>query len=138
MKKITFIGDTNEILILQFELDQRVFSIDDIINYNLNLIFQYDSSKHNWYRLKMRFDILYDDQTLLSTFTKMLTSKGFLYWDLMNYNVNKFIKLNKKTNKIIFKIYLVKTNTSLKDNIVVSITHNYENNYCDIIHYSKQ
>ena len=136
IKKFTFIGDMDELMILQFELDQREFSVDDIINYNINVNFQYDDSKFNWYRLKMRFDILYDDDSIISSFNKMLVSKGFFYYHLINFNINKFIKINKITSKIIFKIYLVKNNTSLQDDIVVTITNNYESNYCDITHYT--
>ena len=136
IKKFTFIGNMNELMILQFELDQREFSVNDILDYNINVNFQYDDSKSNWYRLKMRFVILYDDESLISSFTKMLVSKGFLYYHLINFNINKFIKINKTTSKIIFKIYLVKNNTSLQDNIVVTMTNNYESNYCDIIHYT--
>ena len=66
----------------------------------------------------------------------MLVSKGFLYYHLINFNINKFIKINKTTSKIIFKIYLVKNNISFQDNIVVTMTNNYESNYCDIIHYT--
>ena len=136
IKKFTFIGNINELMLLQFELDQREFSVGDILDYNINVNFQYDNSKSNWYRLKMRFDILYDDESLISSFTEMLVSKGFLYYHLINFNINKFIKINKITSKIIFKIYLVKNNTSLQDNIVVTMTNNYESNYCDIIHYT--
>ena len=136
IKKFTFIGNIDELMILQFELDQREFSVDDILNYNINVNFQYDDSKFNWHRLKMRFDILYDDNSIISSFNKMLVSKGFYYYHLINFNINKFIKINKITSKIIFKIYLVKNNTSLQDNIVVTITNNYESNYCDITHYT--
>ena len=136
IKKFTFIGNINELMLLQFELDQREFSVDDILDYNINVNVQYDNSKSNWYRLKMRFDILYDDESIISSFTKMLVSKGFSYYHLINFNINKFIKTNKTTSKIIFKIYLFKNNTSLQDNIVVTMTNNYESNYCDIIHYT--
>ena len=136
IKKFTFIGNMDELMILQFELDLREFSVDDILNCNINVNSQYDDSKINWYRLKMRFDILYDDDSIISSFNKMLVSKGFLYYHLINFNINKFIKINKITSKIIFKIYLVKNNTSLQDNIVVTITNNYESNYCDITHYT--
>ena len=136
IKKFTFIGNMDEIMILQFELDQREFSVNDILNCNINVNFQYDDSKFNWFKLKMRFDILYDDDSIISSFNKMLVSRGFLYYHLINFNINKFIKINKITSKIIFKIYLVKNNSSLKDNIVVTITNNYESNYCDITHYT--
>ena len=135
VKKFTFTGNTNEIMILQFELDQRIFDIDDVINFFLNITIQYDSSKFNWYRLKLRLDVLYDDETLIESFVKMPISKGFLYKHLINFNINRFFKLSKKTEKIIFKIYMLKINTALVDNIIFNLNQTYENDYCDIIHY---
>ena len=135
VKKFTFTGNTNEIMILQFELDQRIFDIDDVINFFLNITIQYDSSKFNWYRLKLRLDVLYDDDTLIKSFVKMPISKGYMYHHLMNYNINRFLKLSKKTEKIIFKIYMLKINTALVDNIIFNLNQTYENGYCDIIHY---
>ena len=79
IKKFAFTGNTNEIMILQFELDQRTFDINDIINFFLNMTIQYDNSKSNWYRLKLKLDVLYDDDTLIKSFVKMPVSKGFLY-----------------------------------------------------------
>ena len=135
VKKFTFIGNVNEIMILQFELDQRTFDIDDIIKFFLNITIQYDNSKSNWYRLKLKLNFLYDDNTLIKSFVKMPVSKGFLYQHLMNYNINRFLKLFKKTEKIIFKIYMSKINESLQDNIVFNLNQQYENDYCDLIHY---
>ena len=135
VKKFTFTGNTNEIMILQFELDQRTFDIDDIINFFLNITIQYDNSKSNWYRLKLKLDILYDDDTLTKSFVKMPVSKGFLYQHLINFNINRFLKLSKKTKKIIFKIYMSKINTALVDNIIFNLNQKYENDYCHIIHY---
>ena len=65
----------------------------------------------------------------------MPISKGFLYQHLMNYDINRFFKLSKKTEKIIFKIYMSKINTSLQDNIIFNLNQTYENDYCDLIHY---
>ena len=135
VKKFTFIGNINEISILQFELDQRIFDIDDLINFFLNITIQYDNSKSNWYRLKLKLDVLYDDDTLIKSFVKMPISKGFLYQHLMNYNINRFLKLSKKTEKIILKIYMSKINTSLQDNVIFNLNQAYENDYCDLIHY---
>ena len=135
IKKFTFTGNTNEMIILQFELDQRTFDIDDIINFFLNITIQYDKSKSNWYRLKLKLDVLYDDDTLIKSFVKMPISKGFLYQHLINYNINRFFKLSKKTEKITFKIYMSKINTSLQDNIIFNLNQTYENDYCDLIHY---
>ena len=135
VKKFKFIGNVNKMSILQFELDQRTFEKDDIINFYLNITIQYDNSKSNWYRLKMKFDILYDDETLIRSYIKMPTSKGFLYQHLINYVINRYIKLSKNTSKIIFKIYMSKINTLLQDNIVFTLQNSYEDNYCDLIHY---
>ena len=135
VRKFTFTGNINEIMILQFELDQRIFDIDDVINFYLNITIQYDRTKFNWYRLKLRLDVLYDDDTLIKSFVKMPISKGFMYRHLMNYNINRFLKLSKKTEKIIFKIYMSKINTALIDNIIFNLNQTYENDYCDIIHY---
>ena len=135
VKKFTFIGNINEMSILQLELDQRTFDIDDVINFFLNITIQYDNSKSNWYRLKLKLDVLYDDDTLIKSFVKMPISKGFLYQHLMNYSINRYFKILKKTSKIIFKICMVKINTSLQDNIVSNLNQSYENDYCDLIHY---
>ena len=53
----------------------------------------------------------------------------------MNYSINRYFKILKKTSKIIFKIYMVKINTSLQDNIIFNLNQTYENDYCDLIHY---
>ena len=83
----------------------------------------------------MKFDILYDDETLIKQHIKMPISRGLVYHDLINFNVNNFFKLSKKSEKIIFRIYMTKINEALQDNIVFTLQNSYENNYCDIIHY---
>ena len=137
VRKYTFVGDTNEIMILQFELDQREFLIDDVFKFNLNIVVQYDNSKTNWYRLKLKIDILYEDESLINSYIKVPISKGFIYQNLMRFNIDNVFKIHKNTSKLIFKVYLAKINESLKDNIVVSLTNYYENNYCNITHYRK-
>ena len=135
VKKFTFIGAVKEIMILQFELDQREFDNGDTFQFFLNITIQYDVSKTNYYRLKLKFDILYDDETLIKQHIKMPISKGLVYHNLMNFSVNNFFKLSKKTEKIIFKIYMTKINEALQDKIVFTLQIAYENNNCDIIHY---
>ena len=66
-------------MILQFELDQREFDINDTFQFFLNITIQYDVSKNNYYRLKLVFDILYDDETLIKKYVKMPISKGLVY-----------------------------------------------------------
>ena len=135
VKKFEFIGDVKEIKIIQFELDQREFNVNDIFQFFLNITIEFDNSKFNWYRLKLKLDVFYDDDTLIKSFVKMPVSKGFLYKHLINFNINRFFKLSKKTEKIIFKIYMSKINTALVDNIIFNLNQKYENDYCDIIHY---
>ena len=53
IKKFTIIGNINEIMILQFELDQREFDKNDTFQFFLNITIQYDVSKTNYYRLKI-------------------------------------------------------------------------------------
>ena len=133
IRKFTF-NNVNEITILQFELDQRTFDIDDTFQFFLNIIIQYENNK-NWTKLKLKINISYDDDTLIKSFVKFPTSKGFLLKNLMNYNIVRFFKLSKQTEKIIFKIYMSKINEDLQDNIAFSLTNDFENNYCDLIHY---
>ena len=135
VKKFTIVGDINEIMILEFQLDQREFNKNDTFQFFLNITIQYDLSKTNYYRLKLKFDILYDDESLIKQFIKMPTSKGLVYHNLMNFNVNNFFKLSKKTEKIIFKIYMTKINEALQNNIIFTFTNAYENNYCNLIHF---
>ena len=135
VKKFTFTGNTNELMILQFELDQRTFNINDMFKFFLNVTTQFDNSKNHWYKIKLRLDVLYDDDSLIKSFIKMPISKGFIYRHLMNFNINRFFKLSKKTEKIIFKIYICKVNTALFDNFSFNLNQQYENDYCDIIHY---
>ena len=135
VKKFEFIGDVKEIKIIQFELDQREFNINDIFQFFLNITIEFDNSKFNWYKLELKLDVFYDDDTLIKSFVKMPVSKGFLYKHLINFNINIFFKLSKKTEKIIFKIYMSKINTALVDNIIFNLNQKYENDYCDIIHY---
>ena len=135
VRKFTFTGNTNEIMVLQFELDQREFDINDTFQFFLNMTVQFDNFKNSWYKIKLRLDVLYDDESIIKSFIKMPTSKGFIYHHLMNFNINRFFKLFKKTEKIIFKIYIVKVNTALVDNIVFNLNQLYENDFCDIIHY---
>ena len=78
VKKFTFIGAVKEIMILQFELDQREFDDGDTFQFFLNIPIQYDVSKTNYYRLKLKFDILYDDETLIKQHIKMPISKGLV------------------------------------------------------------
>ena len=88
--------------------------------------------KSMYYTLYMRFDILYDDQTLIKSFKRYMTSKGSVHLSTGTFNICRIFKILKKTEKIIFKIYFVKVNTSNKNLIQFDLINKYENNYLDL------
>ena len=116
-------SDINELLVNEMNLD-RDFNINDILKINLNLIIKYTASKSMYHTLFMRLDLYYNDidQTLIKSFDVFPISKGFVFLNNMSFNVDRIIKLFKKTDKIIFKIFFerVPTNT----NILVSFSIN--------------
>ena len=122
----------NEILVTQMELDQRIFVIDDVFKFYLNILIEFSNQKSMYYTLYMRFDILYDDQTFIKSFKRYMTSKGSVYLSTGTFNICRISRILKKTEKIIFKIYFVKVNTSNKDLIQFDLIHKYENNYLDL------
>ena len=80
----------------------------------------------------MRFDVLYDDQTLIKSFKRYMTSKGSVYLSIATFSICRIFKLFKNTSKIIFKIYFCKVNTSNKNLIEFDLINKYEKNYLDI------
>ena len=122
----------NEILVTQMELDQRTFEVDDVFKFYLNILIEFSNQKSMYYTLYMRFDISYDDQTLIKSFKRYMTSKGSVYLSTGTFNICRIFKILKKTEKIIFKIYFVKVNTSNKNLIQFDLINKYENNYLDL------
>ena len=61
IRTFTFENNINEILISQFEIDQREFIIDDIFDFFSSITIQFTNFKTSWYVLKMRIDILDQD-----------------------------------------------------------------------------
>ena len=87
----------NEILVTQIELDQRTFEIDDVFKFYLNILIEFSNQKSMHYTLYMRFDILYDDQTLIKSFKLYMTSKGSVYLSTGTFNICRIFKILKKT-----------------------------------------
>ena len=67
----------------------------------------------------------------------MPVSKGFLYLSLINFSIKNMFKLKKDINKLIFKIYLLKTNNDISVKVISKLINEFENNYVNIIHYRK-
>ena len=122
----------DEVLVTRMELDQRTFEIDDVFKFYLNILIEFSNQKSMYYTLYMRFDILYDDQTLIKSFKRYMTSKDSVYLSTGTFNICRIFKLFKKTEKIIFKIYFVKVNTSNKNLIQFDVINKYEKNFLDI------
>ena len=118
----------DEVLVTQLELDQRSFKIDDVFKFYLNILIEFSNQKSMYYTLYMRFDVLYDDQTLIKSFKRYMTSKGSVYLSTGTFNICRIFKLFKKTEKIIFKIYFCKVNTSNKNLIQFDVINKYEKN----------
>ena len=97
----------NEILVTQMELDQRTFEIDDVFKFYLNTLIEFLNQKSMCHTLYMRFDILYDDQTLIKSFKRYMTSKGSVYLSTGNFNICRIFKILKKTEKLFLKYILL-------------------------------
>ena len=83
-------------------------------------------------------DVHYKDDVLIKTFSKQMTSKSFIFKNLVTFAIDNMFKLNKQTDRLIFKLYLHKFNTSHKDEVTVTLSNTLEENYCNIIWYSNQ
>ena len=89
------------------ELDQKIFEIDNVFKFYLNIIIEFSNQKSMYYTLYMRFDISYDDQTSIKSFKRYMTSKGSVYLSTGTFNICRIFNILKKTEKIILKIYFV-------------------------------
>ena len=47
-------------------------------------------------------------------------------------------KLNKDTDRLIFKLYMHKVSTAYKNNVIITLTNSLEENYCNLICYRNQ
>ena len=90
--------------------------------------------KTNYWTLFLRLDVPYKNEVLIKSFSKYMLSKGFLFKNLAHFDINNILKLNQNTDRLIFKIYTEKINKSYKNDITITLTNEFENNYCNIEH----
>ena len=83
-------------------------------------------------------DVHYKDDVLIKSFTKQMVSKGFIFKNLVTFNMNNMFKINKQTDRLIFKLYMHKVNTAYKNEVTVMLSNALEENYCNLIWYSNQ
>ena len=136
VRRFNIKSDEDFIQILQFEIDRK-FLVNDVIKFFITIKFLYENMKMYWV-LYFKMDVHYKDNVLIKTFTKQMTSKGFIFKNLVTFAIDNMFKLNKQTDRLIFKLYLHKVNTSHKNEVTITLSNALEENYCNIIWYSNQ
>ena len=136
VKRFNVKSDEDFIQILQFEID-RNFLVNDVIKFFISIKLLYENMKMYWV-LYFKMNVYYKDDVLIKTFTKQMTSKGFIFKNLMTFAIDNMFKLNKQTDRLIFKLFMCKVNTAYKDEVTITLSNTLEENYCNIIHYSNQ
>ena len=131
-RNFTLSTDMDEILINDMSLHPREFLINDVLELYLNVIIKFQNSKSMFYTMYMRFDILYDDETLIKSFKRYMTSKGSVYLSTATFNICRIVKIFKNTSKILFRIYFCRVTTNNKILVQFYLTNEFEKNYLDI------
>ena len=99
-------SDIDFIQILQFEID-RNFLVNDIIKFFISIKFLYENMKMYWV-LYFKMDVHYKDDVLIKSFTKQMTSKGFIFKNLVTFAIDNMFKLNKETDRLILNYICTK------------------------------
>ena len=136
VRRFNITSEVDFIQVLQFEID-RNFLVNDIIKFFISIKFLYENMKMYWV-LYFKIDIHYKDDVLIKSFKKQMTSKGFIFKNLVTFNIDNMFKLNKQTDRLIFKLYMCKVSTAYKDEVTITLSNTLEENYCNLIWYSNQ
>ena len=136
VRRFNIKSEEDFIQILQFEIDRK-FLVNDVIKFFISTKFLYENMKMYWV-LYFKMDVHYKDDVLIKTFTKQMTSKGFDFKNLVSFAIDNMFKLNKQTDRLIFKLYLHKVNTSHKNEVTITLSNTLEENFCNILWYSNQ
>ena len=136
VRRFNIKSDEDFIQILQFEID-RNFLVNDVIKFFISIKLLYENMKMYWV-LYFKMDVHYKDDILIKTFTKQMTSKGFIFKNLVTFAIDNMFKLNKDTDRLIFILYMYKLSTAYKNNVTVTLTNSLEENYCNLIWYRNQ
>ena len=136
VRRFNVTSEVDFIQVLQFEID-RNFLVNDIIKFFISIKFLYENMKMYWV-LYFKMDVHYKDDVLIKSFKKQMTSKGFIFKNLVTFNIDNMFKLNKQTDRLIFKLYMCKVSTAYKNNVTITLSNTLEENYCNLIWYSNQ
>ena len=137
VRRFEITSEMDYIQILQFEID-RNFLVDDVIKFFISIKLLYENMSKVYWTLYFKMDVHYKDDVLIKSFKKQMTSKGFLFKNLATYNIDNMFKLNKDTDRLIFRLYMYKLSTAYKNNVTVTLTNSLEENYCNLIWYRNQ
>ena len=136
VRRFNITSELDFIQVLQFEID-RNFLVNDIIKFFISIKFLYENMKMYWV-LYFKMDVHYKDDILIKTFKKQMTSKGFIFKNLVTFNIDNMFKLNKQTDRLIFKLYMYKVSTAYKNDVTITLSNTLEENYCNLVWYSNQ
>ena len=137
IRRFEITSEMDYIQILQFEIDRKFF-VHDVIKFFISIKFLYENMSKVYWTLYFKMDVHYKDDVLIKSFKKQMTSKGFLFKNLATYNIDNMFKLNKVTDRLIFRLYMYKLSTAYENNITVTLTNSLEENYCNLIWYRNQ
>ena len=137
VRRFEITSEMDYIQILQFEID-RNFLVNDVIKFFISIKVLYENMSKVYWTLYFKMDVHYKDDVLIKSFKKQMTSKGFLFKNLATYNIDNMFKLNKDTDRLIFRLYMYKLSTAYKNNVTVTLTNSLEENYCNLIWYRNQ
>ena len=135
VRRFEITSEKDYIQILQFEIDRK-FLVNDIIKFFISIKLLYEDMRNVYWVLYFKMDVHYKDDVLIKSFKKQMTSKGFMFKNLATYNIDNMFKLNKDTDRLIFKLYMHKVSTAYKNNVIITLTNSLEENYCNLIWYS--
>ena len=125
-------SEMDYIQILQFEID-RNFLVNDVIKFFISIKLLYENMREVYWTLYFKMGVHYKDDVLIKSFKKQMTPKGFLFKNLATYNIDNMFKLNKDTDRLIFKLYMHKVSTAYKNDVTVTLTNSLEENYINLI-----
>ena len=134
IRRFEITSEKDYIQILQFEIDRK-FLVNDIIKFFISIKLLYENMSKVYWVLYFKMDVHYKDDVLIKSFKKQMTSKGFLFKNLATYNIDNMFKLNKDTDRLIFKLYMYKLSTAYQNHVTVTLTNSLEENYCNLIWY---
>ena len=136
VRRFNITSELDFIQVLQFEID-RNFLVNDIIKFFISIKFLYENMKMYWV-LYFKIDVHYKDDVLIKSFKRQMTSKGFIFKNLVTFNIDNMFKLNKQTDRLIFKLYMCKVSTAYKNDVTITLSNTLEENYCNLIWYRNQ